>query len=76
MSLALIRYMEFAMRQNQLHYTIDQLHQLLDQMRITQVRHTDNNVYELLEDVPPDLLSIYKILQIQYRKKFRHKANL
>ena len=48
MSLSLIRYVEFELQKNNLHYPIDQLHFLLNQMRVTKVHHTDKNVYTLL----------------------------
>jgi len=76
MSLALIRYVEFALLKNKLHYPIDQLHLLLDQMRVTKVHHTDNSVYTLLEDPPPDLALIYQALNIKWHKKFSHKHDL
>lgn len=70
MSLALIRYVEFELHKNNLHYPIDELHLLLNKMRITKVHHADNNTYVLLEDAPPELLSIYSALKIKWRKKF------
>ncbi len=76
MSLALIRYVEFALLINNLHYPIDQLHLLLDQMRVTKVRHADNNIYTLLEDPPPELAPIYQALNIKWHKKFSHQADL
>ena len=54
MSLALIRYVEFQLNKKSLHYTIGQLHLLLDQMRVTKIHRTDNNTYVLLEDPPPN----------------------
>jgi len=76
MSLSLIRYTEFQLRKNNLNYTIDQLHLLLDQMRLTRVHHSDNNVYTLLEDPPPELALIYQALDIKWHKKFSHKPDL
>lgn len=76
MSLALIRYVEFALLTNNLHYPIDQLHLLLDQMRVTKVHHADKNVYTLLEDPPPELAPIYQALNIKWHKKFSHKPGL
>ena len=70
MSLSLIRYVEFALLINNLRYPIDQLHLLLDQMRVTKVHHTDNNIYSLLEDPPPELAPIYQALNIKWHKKF------
>lgn len=76
MSLALIRYVEFALFINNLHYPIDQLHLLLNQMRVTKVHHTDKNVYTLLEDPPPELAPIYQALNIKWHKKFSHKPDV
>ena len=76
MSLSLIRYVEFALLINNLRYPIDQLHLLLDQMRVTKVHHTDNNIYSLLEDPPPELAPIYQALNIKWHKKFSHQVDL
>lgn len=76
MSLALIRYVEFQLHKNNLHYTIDQLHLLLDQMRVTKVHHADNNTYVLLEDPPPDLAPVYEALSIKWHKKFSQETVL
>jgi transposase len=76
MSLALIRYVEFELHKNNLHYPIDELHLLLNQMRVVKVHHTDNKMYEVLEDTPPELSLIYKALHITWRKKFSHEAVL
>lgn len=76
MSLALIRYIEFELKKNNLHYPIDELHLLLNQMRVVKVHHADNKMYEVLEDTPPELSLIYKALHITWRKKFSHEAAL
>jgi len=76
MSLALIRYVEFQLHQNHLDSTIDQLHRLLDQMRITKVRHADSHTYVLLEDPPPDLIPIYRALNLKWHKKFSQETSL
>lgn len=73
MSLALLRYVEFKLLKSDLHYTSEQLHFLLEQMRITKIHHSDNNIYKLLEDPPPDLAPIYQALNIEWRKKFSHE---
>ena len=70
MSLAIIRYVEFELLKNNLHYPIEQLHSLLNQMRVTKVHHADKNIYVLLEDPPPELAPIYKVLKIMWHKKF------
>lgn len=76
MGLALIRYVEFQLFKNNLHYTIDQLHRLLDQMRVTKVQHTDSNTYVLLEDPPPDLVPVYQALKLPWHKKFSQEPVL
>lgn len=76
MSLALIRYIEFQLHKRNVRHTVDQLHLLLDQMRITKVHHADNNTYVLLEDPPPDLAPVYQALNIQWHKKFSHETTL
>lgn len=76
MSLALIRYVAFQLHKKKLPYTIDQLHLLLDQMRVAKLHHTDNNVYTLLEDPPPELVPIYQALKIKWHQKFSYQPNL
>ena len=76
LSLALVRYVEFELLKNNLHFPIDQLHFLLNQMRVTKVHHADNNIYVLLEDPPPELASVYQALNIQWHKKFSQEAVL
>lgn len=75
-SLALVRYVEFELLKNDLHFPVDQLHFLLNQMRVTKVHHADNNIYVLFEDPPPELVSIYKALSISWHKKFSQEVNL
>jgi hypothetical protein len=72
MSLALIRYVEFALNQKGLHYPCEQFHRLLDQMRLTQIHHTDNTLYEILEDPPKQLPAIYRALQLSWHQKFSY----
>lgn len=76
MSLALIRYVEFTLLMNNLHYPIDQLHLLLEQMNLTKICHSDNNTYTILEDPPPELVPIYHALNIKWHKKFSHQTDL
>ena len=76
MSLALIRYVEFQLRKQAVDTTIEQLHLLLAQMRITKIQHADKNTYVLLEDPPPELIPIYQALRIKWHKKFSQEALL
>jgi len=59
-----------------MNYTADQLHLLLNQMRVTRIHHADNYIYTILEDPPPELAAIYKALKIKWHKKFSHQENL
>ena len=70
MALALIRYVAFKLKQNQLEYPIDQLHMLLDRVRMAELQHTDNRVYTLLEDPPPEIARIYQTLGLKPHEKF------
>jgi transposase len=76
MSLAIIRYVEFELLKNNLHYPIDQLHFLLNQMRVTKVHHADQKTYVLLEDPPQELVPIYKALNITWHKKFSQERTV
>lgn len=76
MSLALIRYVEFTLHQNELDYPFEQLHLLLDQMRMTKIHHRDDTIYALLEDPPKELAAIYQALKLNWHKKFSHEINL
>lgn len=76
MSLALIRYVEFELMKKNLRYPCEQLHLLLDQMRVTKVHHTDDTVYILQEDPPKELVAIYQALHINWHKKFSHQTHL
>lgn len=75
-SLALIRYVEFELHKNNLHYPVDQLHFLLNQMRVIKIYHADRNAYVLLEDPPPELISVYQALNIKWHKKFGQETAL
>ena len=69
-SLVLIRYVEFELKKNHLHYPVDQLHILLNQMRVVNMHHADKKMYVILEDTPPELPLIYKALHIAWHKRF------
>ena len=74
MALSLIRYVEFKLKQNQLEYPIDQLHMLLDRVRVAELQHTDNQMYTLLEDPPPEIAEIYRALGLKLHEKFSVKG--
>ena len=76
MSLSLIRYVEFELHKNNLHYPIDELHLLLNKMRIVKVHHADNKIYTLLENPPAELIPVYQALNIKWPKKFNQETIL
>ena len=71
-SLALMRYVQFILAQHNIHYSCEQLNFFINQMRVMKIHHSDNTTYELLEDPPSELIEIYKILNISWRKKFSY----
>lgn len=75
MALSLIRYVGFKLKQSQLEYPIDQLHMLLDRMRMAELRHKDNQLYTLLEDPPPEMATIYGALGLRAHEKFSVKGH-
>jgi transposase len=75
-SLALMRYVEFKLRKNNMQMTCDQIHYLLNQIQVTQIHHNDDTIYELLEDTPKECLKIYQALNLSWLKKFSHRPHL
>jgi transposase len=76
MALALVRYVEFALKCQNIHTPCQQLHILLDKMRKAKITDQNNITFEFLEEPPPDLVDIYQALHITWPKKFSHKINL
>jgi transposase len=70
MALALIRYVEFKLKQNHLNYPVEQLNMILNRVRVAHLQHTDNQVYTLLEDPPPEIAEIYPVLGLEVHRKF------
>ena len=74
-SLSLIRYTEFILKHNNNYITNDNLHLLLKQLRKSVLIDYKDNKFEILEMHSPDLIPIYKILKIQFPRKFTCKQN-
>ena len=76
MALALIRYVEFTLKSNGLNIPSEQLFQLLNRTRKIKLIDINNQMFELLEDPPDELSSIYQALKIKWPKKFQYLASL
>ncbi len=76
MALALVRYREFKLKRNQLFISYEQLHELLDRMRVVKIINSEKQQFELLEGSAPELFSIYQVLGIPWRRKFEHSRHL
>lgn len=72
MALALIRFVEFTLKINQIPLPPEQLSLLLHRMRKVQITNKDNQHFEILEDPPNELIPIYQILKIKWHKKFQY----
>lgn len=75
-ALALIRNVEFVLKRNNLNTPIEQLHLLLNAMRKTKLTDDKDKTFEILEDPPPELPSIYRALKISWPLKFKYRADL
>lgn len=75
-ALALVRYVEFILKKQENSITYEQLHLLLDRMRVIRLVDYKNDLYEFIEDPPPQLPAIYQALKIKWPKKFGCKPNL
>lgn len=75
-ALALIRYVEFILKNQENSVTYEQLHLLLDRMRVVRLVDHKNDLFEFIEDPPPQLQTIYHALKIKWPKKFGYKSNL
>nr|WP_165481085.1 transposase [Legionella impletisoli] len=72
MALALIRFVEFTLKTNQIYLPADQLSLLLHRMRKVRVINKDNQYFEILEDPPNELIPVYQSLNIKWHKKFQY----
>jgi transposase len=75
-ALALVRYVEFILKRQENFITYEQLHLLLDRMRVVRLIDHKNDLFEFIEDPPLQLSSIYHALKIKWPKKFSCKPNL
>lgn len=72
MALALIRFVEFTLKSNQIHLPPDQLSLLLHRMRKVRITNKDKQHFEILEDPPDELVCVYQALKIKWHKKFQY----
>ena len=74
MALALIRYVEFMLKYAEIsQITMEELHLLLKQMRKIEIINSSGESFELLEDPPPELPPVYRVLGIRWPKRFQYK---
>jgi transposase len=76
MALALVRYVEFALKACEHHIPYEQLHIMLDKMRKVQIIDSKNDVFEFFENPPAELISVYRMLKIKWPKKFGYNPDL
>lgn len=76
MALALVRYIEFALKKQNAYIPYEQLHLYLDKMRVTRIIDHRDDLFEIAEDPPPQLLPIYNALKIKWPKKFGYRPYL
>ncbi len=70
MALALVRYAQCILNQHQQHTPADQLHALLDQVCVTRIQDRTGHTFEILQDHPPNLKTLYAIFGLPWRRKF------
>ena len=75
MALALVRYTEFTLKNSGQHIPYEQFHQMLDRMRKVQIIDTKNELFEMLEDPPTEMVSAYRALKIKWPKRFSNQPN-
>jgi transposase len=73
LSLALLRYVEFILKQQQQNIAFEKLCGMLHRMRKVIVTDHMGAQFELLEDPPAALIPIYQALAIKWPKKFTNK---
>ena len=71
--MALIRYVEFILKRAAQNIAFEQFHRMLHKMRKVIITDNIGKEFELLEDPPPDLFSIYQALSLEWPKKFTNK---
>jgi len=75
-SLSLVRYVEFTLKQKTAYVPCEQFHLMLDKMRKIQIKTTNEELFEFLEDPPLDLLKPYQALGLKWHKKFHYVSVL
>jgi len=75
-ALTLLRHVEFILKINDINIPIDQLAILLNRMRKIRIIDANNRLFELLEDPPIELISVYQALKLKIHKKFQFISNL
>jgi transposase len=76
MALALVRHVGFILKTKNNHIPAEEFHLLLDKIRVTQIVDSQNNLFEILENQPSELSSIYQSLNIKPPKRFSCKSSL
>ena len=76
MALALIRYVEFNLRNNSCYIPCEEMHMMLNKMRKTEIIDSNDILFELSESPPNELIPIYKALKIKWPKKVFSRPNL
>lgn len=69
-ALALIRFTEFKLKTAKAHMPTEQLHRLLNQVKLINITTADGELYQLLEDLPDNAVEIYKTLHLKLPKRF------
>lgn len=73
LSLSLVRYAEFLLREKGNNTPIEQLHALLEKVQIVRII-SKGEVFYIRSDMPTELKSIYNLLDIKPTKSFVHKS--
>lgn len=75
-ALALVRFVEFILKYNEIFISIEDLHFLLEKMRKIKLTNDSGDVFSILETPPSGLSSVYLSLNIPWPKKFENKIIL
>jgi transposase len=70
-TLALIRHVEYVLKTNKIIIPLEQIHLMLDKMKKIRIQDSKDQIFELLENPPLELISIYQKLNISWHKKFQ-----
>lgn len=71
MALAIMRHLEYILKNNKIALSLEQINFLLSQMNKVRIINSDNELFEILENPPPEIIPIYQILNIKLHKKFQ-----